>query len=471
MVSDAWQRAALSLAERIEEPGRVSLGTTSLAAPQTDDELHQAVWELTGMRIPRVACCSNHSSPFDALAEAYFARAPISVWKASRGFGGKTKLLSILAFLEQVFLGASVTLLGGSGEQSARVHEYMIEFWNAPGAPRHLLIGDPSHRQTRLTNGGRVRALMASQRSVRGAHPQRLRCDEIDEIKLEILDASFGQPMGRPGIPSQVTMSSTQQYADGTMATIMKRAAVGGWSFREWCYRETMRSDANPDGWLDPDEVAQKRTLMPAAMWESEVENQEPNPQNRALVTEKVEAMFRVKLGQFQGRPGEYIEIEAPQTGASYSTGADWAKEQDWTVIVTIRRDTKPARVVAFERIGRQPWPRMVERFNARVIRYPGRAFHDATGGGNVVRDYLTVPAVGEVLVGRRRSDILSNYISAVEDDRLSSPMIQYMYGEHKFASMDDMFGSGHLPDSVCAMALAWRGVSRVAVGSLTPPP
>ena len=35
-------------------------------------------------------------------------------------------------------------------------------------------------------------------------------------------------------------------------------------------------------------------------------------------------------------------------------------------------------------------------------------------------------------------------------------PRIDHAYGEHEFGSDDDLFGSGRLPDSVCAMALAW---------------
>lgn len=438
--------------------------------PRSDDELHATIQLLTGLWIPRKACCEGHSSPFQALADAYFARVPVAVWHASRGLGGKTKTLSVLGYIEQVLLGADVTILGGSGEQSMRVHEYMAGFWGDPQAPIELLDGDPTRRETRTRNGGRIRALMASRKSVRGPHPQRLRVDEVDEVNLELLDAAFGQPMTARGIQEQTVLSSTMQYADGTMAKMIERARMNGWGYYVWCYRENLRGPDNPNAWLSPDEVESKRRNVPAAMWLAEYENQEPSPTNRAIVSEKVDGMFLMKLGEFQGRPSEYIEIEKPQPGASYSTGADWAKEQDWTVIATIRRDVRPARLVAFERLGRKPWPVMVSRFNDRVTRYPGRAFHDGTGIGNVVRDLLTVPSVSEVLVGRRRDDILANYISAVEGDKLQSPRIQYAYAEHKYASVDDVFGSGHLPDSVCAMALAWRGVSRVAVGSLTPP-
>ena len=34
--------------------------------------------------------------------------------------------------------------------------------------------------------------------------------------------------------------------------------------------------------------------------------------------------------------------------------------------------------------------------------------------------------------------------------------MIETMYQDHKYASFDDVYGNGHTPDSMVAMALAW---------------
>ena len=64
-------------------------------------------------------------------------------------------------------------------------------------------------------------------------------------------------------------------------------------------------------------------------------------------------------------------------------------------------------------------------------------------------------------MVGRARSDLLSNYISAIERGELESPMIEFMYNEHKYASVDDVYGSGHLPDSIAAGALMWSARRR----------
>jgi hypothetical protein len=111
----------------------------------------------------------------------------------------------------------------------------------------------------------------------------------------------------------------------------------------------------------------------------------------------------------------------------------------------------------------------MVERFDKRLARYnddtgrtySGRGQHDATGIGNVIADYLKRPARGILMVGRERSTLLTDYIAAIESGEIVSPYIHLAYQEHKMASVSDVFGSGHLPDSISASALAELGASR----------
>ena len=205
----------------------------------TDDDLLRYVEETFGARIPRTRCCEGHRSPADAFCDSYFARAPVTVWNASRAFGGKTFLLSLLALTEAVTLEVGVTVLGGSGQQSARVLDAMRGRWTAPHAPRHLLAGDPEIHKTRFTWGNTITALTASQTSVRGAHPARLRLDEADEMRRDILEAAQGQPMDQQTVRAQTVIASTHQYPDGTMTAVLRRAAEQGWPVYEWCWKET----------------------------------------------------------------------------------------------------------------------------------------------------------------------------------------------------------------------------------------
>lgn len=424
-------------------------------APQTEDELWDATYNLTGIKVSRHKVCHKHDAPFTAFADAYFARTSMAIWKASRGFGGKTLLLALLGHMEAITLGAEITILGGSGQQSERVHKAQEQFWTYPKSPVGLLAREPTLYETILKNGGHTTALMASTRSARGPHPQRLRLDEIDEMDLLVLDASLGQTMSARGITAQTVMSSTHQYPDGTMTEMYRRAAEHNWRTYEWCYRENLHTPSNPNGFIDPGEIDRKRSEITMAMWDAEYEGQEPSPESRAIITQAVEDMFDPALGEAPGNLNEEYIFEEPLRTAEYVTGADWAKDRDYTIIVTARVDCTPWRVVAYSREGRKPWPQMVDRFNSRVTMYPGKAAHDATGLGDVVDDLLTVDAEGLQLRGRVRSDMLSEYVKAIESHDIRAPRIEFMYAEHKYATLNDLYGTGHLPDNLCAGAMA----------------
>lgn len=440
--------------------------------PQDDDELWYLVDLMWGIRIPKVSVCPGHCAPFDAFADAYFARSPVSVWKASRGFGGKSFLLSTLTLTEAVVLNADVNLLGGSGAQSQNIHEHTARMWDWPGSPTHLLQGDPTKFVTVLNDGNVtsvIKALMASQRSVRGPHPQRLRLDEIDEMELAIAEAAQGQPMekvkGGEMIESQTVMSSTHQYPDKTMTEMLKRAREKGWGVFEWCYRESMGTDTEP-GWLRKTAVDRKRAEIPQHMWDTEYDLQEPSFAGRAIDTDAVERYFvhNSKGPQYLGGNGEVLIFEKPEPNAKYCTGVDWAKEQDWTVVATFRTDVRPWRVVAWSRVNRLAWPVMVNIVHKRLNMYGGILVHDATGVGDVVDDMLEWPreyVKAIKLVGRERELIFNDYISAIENDELRSPRIEFPYGEHKYVTWEDLFGGGkknHPPDSFVAGAMAWHG-------------
>jgi hypothetical protein len=445
--------------------------------PQTDDELYWTVYALWGVKIPREQVCPNHSSPFEAFAEAYFARTPLSIWKASRGMGGKSRTLAYLTLTEAVLLGAETNILGGSGAQSINIHEAMRDGWDSPLAPRQMLINDSMY-ETRLTNGAKVRALLASQRSVRGPHPQRLRLDEIDEMDVGILDSAMGQPMPKGNIDSQVVMSSTHQYPDKTMSEMLKRAAQQGYPVHEWCWKET----SNPvDGWLSNKHITRTRQMVTKRMWEVEYDLQEPSFGSRAFDTECIEKMFK-GYGDEPDHPGrqvykhhlvdkgEQYEFEPPdEKHGEYVTGADWAKEKDWTVIATFRVDVTPWRLVAYSRTNRKPYPFMVKLFNDRMKRYQGDGIHDATGLGNVVNDYLDARVTPFIMSGRARDDMLSEWVSAVESNKVVAPKIESAYTEHKYCSLEDLYARGkefHLPDTVCAFALAWHKRNRRVRGA-----
>ena len=195
----------------------------------TDGDVLAWIEATFGVRIPAVACCPGHVAPAQAFCDALRARDQVALWIASRGFGGKTFLLALLAAANAILFETDVIILGGSGQQSLRVVEQLHGLWAAGQVPPAWLASAPTFNKTTLAWGNMIQALTASQTAVRGAHPTRLLLDEIDEMKLPILEAAQGQPMDRNGVQAQTVMSSTHQYPDGTVTAMRCRAAELDW--------------------------------------------------------------------------------------------------------------------------------------------------------------------------------------------------------------------------------------------------
>lgn len=430
-------------------------------------ELAEFIADTWGVVIPPRRVCKGHRAPLEALAAAYFAEHPRILWKASRGFGGKSVLMAALGLTEARCLGAGVTILGGSLKQSQNVHDYMQglgnmagKFWGAAAAPRSLLRSDPTQRKTHLANGGWIEALPASTRAVRGPHPQRLRGDELDEMDPGIWDAAQGQAQEdrRRDIVDQVTGSSTHHNPDGTMTRELKLAAERGWPVFEWCYRETMAES----GFISQRMVERKRASVTLRDWQTEWELQEPNPEGLAIDTDAVERAFRPELGEHPGELGVRVMFEKPVAGATYATGVDWGKEEHHTVIWTNRTDVQPARLVAFASLGRLPYPVMEDAFTSRLRRFPGPACYDHTGVGVGIGDHLEGRAdtVGVDMVGRDRTKLFQDWIAALEHAEFEGPRIQAAYKAHRYLRTGDLYGAGHPPDEFVAAALAWRATA-----------
>jgi len=241
---------------------------------------------ILGIRLPWPPLC--HQSPLDALWDAYSDTTPFAIWHAMRG-SGKTLLLAVLAYLESRFKpGCGTTILGGSLEQSTKAVMYLQQLWDRPGVPKHLLLGAVGGRGYKLTNGSWVQALAASQKSVRGPHPQKLRLDEVDEMDPGIFEASLGQPKANNGIPDQIVASSTLHNPFGLMSDLVDQRDEKGARLYQWCV-EDVRA---PRGFWTDDELDRKRQQLTTSTWEAEFLLKRPSIANTLYDYAAVERAF-----------------------------------------------------------------------------------------------------------------------------------------------------------------------------------
>ena len=440
-------------------------------APRSDDELYEVVRSLWGITIPRHKVCSDHDAPFDAFATAYFNREPQILIHGSRGLSGKSRLLSILGLTKAAITGSDVNIVGGSLNQSINIHNTIRDAWEHSNAPAYL-VKEESATRIKLTNKANIMPLTASQKTVRGPHPPTLLLDEIDEMDQGIFDAAKGQPMPQKNwrgeiIRPMTAMSSTWQYPDKTFAHEYLRFQEENLPIYTWCYKDT----SNPiDGWLEQETIDQKRREIPAEMWRVEYDLGEPSIGSRAIDSASVEKMFSLpeqSIRESVSKERQVYRFEEPKQDAEYVIGADWAKEQDWTVITVSDVTRFPCRVVHWSRMRRLPYPVMIGEFNKLMKEYNAEGIHDATGLGAVVADYIDRRARGFLMTGAQRDNMLSEYVSSIENGRWLAPRVPVFYKAHLYASVDMLYARGkefHLPDEICSMALGWRLVSKRAV-------
>ena len=452
--------------------------------PRTDDELWWTIKALFGVALPRVAVCKEHVSPFEAVSHAYFSREPnFAVWYASRG-SGKSLALATLGLTKAFVRDIDVTILGGSMTQSLNVREHMRKLMKHRNAPLYAVAKDQA-TLIQMHSGRDIRPLPASQTTVRGPHPPLSLLDEIDEMEWDIYEAAMGQAMEQLNSHGQlveeyIVASSTWQNPEGTMTRVIEDARDKGFPVFSWCWRELLR----PNGWMSQRFIDRKRETVSAQMWHVEYDLNEPSAGSRAIDLDKIEEYFidypdpvRV-LHQGNGDHDEYT-WEAPQLSAAYAVGADWAKESDKTVIGVVRYDVKPHRMVKLIRVNKRPWPFMIDLFNKAIDDYHAVAYHDGTGLGNVVNDYMHFSDTTRkfVMVGRPRTQLLLDYITAFEHGRYRLPVIPAdpdhkgvainpLYRAHRGTTVADVYAPGkwdsHLPDDVSMMALAHHAIEKL---------
>ena len=199
------------------------------------------------------------------------------------------------------------------------------------------------------------------------------------------------------------------------------------------CYKDT----ANPvDGWLDEETIAQKRLEIPAEMWRVEYDLGEPSIGNRAFDTASVERMFSLPedtIKQKVIKERQDYRFEDPKQDREYVIAADWAQSVDWTVITVADVTFFPCKVVHWTRMRRHPYPVMIGVFNDLMKAYHAEGIHDATGLGAVVADYVDRRARGFLMTGAQRDNMLSEYISSVENDKWRVPRIPVFYKNHLY--------------------------------------
>lgn len=209
--------------------------------PQSAEQLRAWLAIVLGIDVPADARLSHHrdgdtgaTGPLAYLWHAFHEpqpgepRKPDAVVWACRG-GGKTFYAALATALDLVFKpGIEVKALGGSLEQSQRLHAHLRRFFEHRPLSQ-LVDGRMTDKRIRLLNGSTAEVLAQSGTSVRGARPQKLRCDEAELFDRDVWAAAQLAPrskrLGAVLVHASIEALSTCHEPYGLMSELIASTA------------------------------------------------------------------------------------------------------------------------------------------------------------------------------------------------------------------------------------------------------
>lgn len=261
--------------------------------------------------------------------------------KGPRG-GGKSKLLGALSFVRWFLLLKNRVTLGGSLEQAKGVYNYFLGhvYTENATAIRGVLPDEPTMLRTETDKGNYYRAVAASQKQVRGPHPDDLDVDEACEAKDEIILSAL--PMVDTAEFPLVVFTSTFHKIFGLFQEIWDKADELGYCRLSWdCFDVCQTFDpaiwddaelrrqipdlekltqraagrtGDPEGWIPVQNVIQAWREKPTVDW-FDVEYMGSRPSAEGMVNdpEDVDACVIDEWGEYGYR-----------SGAETAGGIDW---------------------------------------------------------------------------------------------------------------------------------------------------
>lgn len=245
----------LAIAAALNEAARRGLkpdGTrlAALVGPKTDEELLDAVEDLTGYHIPRVAVCTqhDHKAPAQTFCDLYFERVTDVLWIGNRG-GGKTTNSGFLHGAKGRYHPGYTSAVAGAVErQGYRAYAEFKRFTRQLGSE----VLDSLLSKTTWANGSETEVLGGTVRALNGPHPNLAQMDEVELTTLDALAEFLNMAQGNARYAGQQLLTSTRKKAHGIVQSIvaevtqaLRNDETPPWRVDIFCVFETMARVSN----------------------------------------------------------------------------------------------------------------------------------------------------------------------------------------------------------------------------------
>jgi len=239
---------------------------------------------------------------------------------AGRGIG-KSLAMAVVALWYVLVLAISenrpfkVVILAGSLKQAKICFTYIMDFINNSTFLQKHLTKEPTQEEILFKDGSWIRPLPASEKSIRGHHPDLLIIDEAAEVEEGIIYAAL--PMTAPSPFARQIFSTTPSEGTSWIEDKwehQKEFIYPDWRFFNW----------NAESFLPAGQVALLKKMLPADEYTSEIQG---------LPYKRAGKVFRLEdLKECQ------IKREIKESEGDVYAGIDWGHYPAPTALVVVQK-------------------------------------------------------------------------------------------------------------------------------------
>lgn len=216
--------------------GSVKEAIARLPKPITPQDLYLFLYLATGENTPHKAVCRDHQTPWDMMCKAFFNQSG-SILGIGNRKGSKTRSVAKLILAELKFVdNVEIASVGAIEKQANKCYRYVDNFLKR-ACPDDVMKSLRS--ETRLLNGSSYEQLVGTVSGVNSPHPHKLRADEVELMKREVLEELLLVPNSDElhNIPRNTILTSTRKYSYGVVQSIIDDPH-SDFEVVIWCYKE-----------------------------------------------------------------------------------------------------------------------------------------------------------------------------------------------------------------------------------------
>lgn len=320
--------------------------------------------------------------------------------------------------------------------------------------PQPLVDGEPKRtkpKEIELINGSKISFRSADREdSLRG-----------EGLNLLILDEAAM-------IPTRAWTNELRPTLSDTLGDMIAISTPKG---RNWFY-EWFERGQSPD---HPDAVSwQAATYENPHVEDSEIDAARHELPDRVFQQEYLAEFIDESGGVFtevRERIVEGYDHETTAGESPYVTGVDFARHQDWTVIVTL---DATGQLVHFDRVQAESWPQIQRRVEQASRQFEGLVNVDASRDNKIVADLADAGVnVNPVNFSpKKKRELIENLVTRLENEEITIPDIKQLVHELQIFEYDVTPAGnvrynapeGFHDDCVDSLALAASALDRLGV-------